>query len=139
MLGFADSFPTPFGRGLAGGGLPRRRRRHNTQTNTEGAGALVIFLAGIGGRELWCSFWRAAGEAQRRYSNAGSEYNTVAERHLRCSLWPLHWPLPLLAPRAKTGAIRVVFGWLMVAGKCTKKIQQRISFSMPVRLWRKLG
>jgi len=46
-------------------------------------------LAGIGGRpapsqagELWCSFRRAAGEAQRRHSNSESEYNNVALRHL---------------------------------------------------------
>jgi hypothetical protein len=24
-------------------------------------------------------------------------------RHFRCSLWPLHWPIPLIVPRAKTG------------------------------------
>jgi hypothetical protein len=30
-------------------------------------------LAGIGGRELWCSFWRAEGEAQRKYSDPESE------------------------------------------------------------------
>jgi hypothetical protein len=62
-------------------------RRHNTQTNTEGAGVLVLAACpveggGIGGRELWCSFGRAAGEAQRKYSTPASEYNSVALRHL---------------------------------------------------------